>query len=106
MSHDTLAAWLIILAAPAATCFPFLYAWVGRGVWWRSPAGRALMVSSSGLALLIDVSLIYQAFGDDYPGRNAVRLIVFAFIAAGAWLKLGALVYEWRRGRKHVPPEV
>ena len=94
MTADTAAVLLVVAAAPAATLFPFLYGWVARRVWWRNPTGRALMTSSTALALLIDISLVYQAFGDDYALRDAVRLTVFALIAAGAWLKLGALVYE------------
>ena len=97
MSADTAAVLLVVVAAPAATTFPLLYAWVARRVWWRTWTGRALMTSSTALALLIDISLAYQAFGDDYALRDVVRLTVFALIAAGAWLKLGALVYEtWR----------
>lgn len=99
MSTDTAAVLLIIAAAPAATLFPIGYAWVARDVWWRTPAGRALMTSSTALALLIDISLAYQAFGDDYPAREIVRLSVFALIAAGAWLSLGALIHESRRNR-------
>lgn len=102
MSADTAAVALVIAAAPAATLFPLLYAWVARGVWWRTPTGRALMTSSVALALLIDISLAYQAFGDNYALRDVVRLTVFALIAVGAWLKLGALAYEtwWHRGEK------
>ena len=98
MTADKFALLLIIAAAPAATAFPFAYAWIARGVWWREPIGRALMTSSTALALLIDISLAYKAFGDDYYLRDAVRLSVFALIATGAWLKLGALFYEWRHG--------
>lgn len=104
MSADLIAVLLVIAAAPAATAFPIAYAWIARGLWWRTPAGRALMTSSTALALLIDVSLLYQAFGDDYPGREIVRLTVFGLIAAGAWLKFGALIYEWRQGLRSVPP--
>lgn len=100
MSADTLALLLIISAAPPLTLFPLIYAWVARGVWWRNPAGRALMVSTTGLAALVDITLIYAAFGSDYPYRDAVRLTVYAWIASGAWLKFGALVYESRRGRR------
>ena len=97
MSADTAAILLVVAAAPAATLFPFAYAWIARGIWWRTWTGRALMTSSTALALLIDISLAYQAFGDNYALRDVVRLTVFALIAAGAWLKLGALVYEtWR----------
>ncbi len=105
MSADTLAVLLIIAAAPAATLFPFAYAWIARGVWWREPIGRALMVSSTGLALLIDISLAYQAFGDNYALRDVVRLTVFAWIALGAWLKLGALLYEHAKGRTPASPD-
>lgn len=99
MTADTAAVLLVIIAAPAATVFPFMYAWVARGVWWRTPTGRALMTSSTALALLIDIFLAYQVFGDNYALRDAVRLTVYALIAAGAWLKLGALAYEtwWNR---------
>ena len=63
------------------------------------------MTSSTALALLIDISLTYQFLGDDYALRDVVRLTVFALIAAGAWLKLGALIYEHRQQRrKPVPP--
>lgn len=96
MSADTLAVVLVVLAAPPATLFPPFYAWISRNRWWRNPTGRALMTSSTALALLIDISLAYQAFGDDYVLRDVVRLTVFALIALGAWLKFGALIYEWR----------
>ena len=92
MSADTAAVWLILAAAPAATLFPFCFAWISRGIWWRNPAGRALMTSSTALMLLIDISLAYQWFGDDYALRDVVRLTVFALIAAGAWQKLYALL--------------
>lgn len=101
MSADHVAILLVLIAAPAATAFPFAYGWISRDVWWRTPAGRAIMTSSVGLALLIDISLAYQAFGDNYPGREVVRLTVFALIAAGAWLNLGALIYEHRKQRRN-----
>jgi hypothetical protein len=97
VSADTWAVVLVIIAAPPATLFPFCFAYISRGIWWRNPTGRALMTSSTGLALLIDISLLYNWLGDDYALRDAVRLTVFAVIAAGAWLKLGALLHTaWR----------
>lgn len=100
MSADLAAVILVLIAAPPATLFPLTYAWIARGVWWRTPAGRALMTSSTALALLIDISLLYQWLGDDYALRDAVRLTVYALVALGAWLKLGALLLESWRGRK------
>ena len=104
MSADTAAVILVLVAAPAATLFPICYAWISRGLWWRTPAGRALMVSSTALALLIDISLAYQWLGDDYAARDVVRLTVYALIATGAWLKLGALLWEHHKQRRSVPP--
>ena len=101
MTADLAAVLLVLAAAPPATLFPLCYGWIARGVWWRSPAGRALMTSSTALALLIDISLVYQWLGDDYALRDVVRLTVFALVALGAWLKFGALIYEWRQGRKN-----
>lgn len=100
MSADAVALLLIALAAPPLTLFPFCFAWWARGVWYRTLVGVALMVSTTGLALLVDISLLYMAFGDDYPFRDVVRLTVYALIVAGAWLKFGALVYESRQGRR------
>lgn len=100
MSVDVLAVVLIALAAPPATLFPPCYAVIARGVWWRTPTGRALMTSTVALALLIDISLAYRAFGDNYALRDVVRLTVFGLIALGAWLKFGALLYEWHQGRR------
>lgn len=97
MTADTAAILLIVAAAPAATLFPICFAYISRGIWWRNPAGRALMTSSTGLALLIDISLAYQWLGDDYALRDVVRLTVFGVIAAGAWQKLYALLSSsWR----------
>jgi hypothetical protein len=97
VSADTAAVLLVLLAAPAATLFPLIYGFTVR--WWTFWIGRALMVSSTALGLLIDISLIYNWLGDDYFLRDVVRLTVFGMIAAGAWLKLIAILVEKRRGR-------
>ena len=98
MSADTAAVLMILSAAPAATLFPLIYGFTVR--WWTFPIGRALMVSSTGLGLLIDISLIYQWLGDDYFLRDVVRLSVYGFIVAGAWLKLIAILIEKSRGKR------
>lgn len=92
MSPDKMAALLIMAAAPPATLFPLVYGFTAP--WWRSLVGRALMVKAVGLALLIDVSIVYQIFGDDYPLRDAVRLGVFSLITVGVWMQFGALMHE------------
>lgn len=93
---DTIAVLLIIAAAPAQTAFVLIYGLTVRG-WWKLVTGRALFTKALGLALLIDISVAYHFLGDNYALREVVRLSVFALIAAGAWLQLGALIYEKRR---------
>lgn len=94
----------IVLGAIPATAFPFAYAYVARGIWWREPSGRALIVSSTALALLLDLSLLFRVVTLPPYASLVVVLVVVALIAAGAWLKLGALLHEWRQGRRSVPP--
>lgn len=100
MTADAAAVTLVLIAAPAATAVPLLYGWVARRRWFRTVLGWALMTSSTGLALLVDISLLYNWLGDDYAARDVVRLSVYALIATGAWLTLAAMTYEWLRSRK------
>ena len=98
MSADTVAVLLVLVAAPPATLFPLIYGFTVR--WWTFWIGRALLTSSVGLALLIDISLLYKWLGDDYLLRDIVRLTVYAIIAVGAWLKLASILIEKRRSRR------
>ena len=98
MSADTAAILLVLAAAPAQTLFPIIYG--VSSPWYRSLLGRALMTKAVALALLIDISLVYNWLGDDYAARDVVRLTVFALIAAGAWMQLAALILEKYHGRR------
>lgn len=100
MTADHAAVILVLAAAPAATAVPVLYAWRARRNWFRTVLGWALMTSSTGLALLVDISLLYQWLGDNYALRDVVRLSVYSLIVAGAWLTLGAMAYEWRVSKR------
>ena len=82
MSADTIAFVLIATAAIPATGFPLVYAF---RPWRKTWLGRALMTKAIGMMLLIDISLAYRLFGDDYPGRDVVRLTVYAFVIVGLW---------------------
>lgn len=86
MTADVWAVVLVAAIAPAATVFPFWYGLVAP--WYRSWIGFALMTSTTGLALLVDISLAYQWLGDDYALRDSVRLTVYSIVCAGSWLTL------------------
>lgn len=100
MSADLVCLLLVIGMAPPLTLFPFVYAWVARGIWWRVSAGRAIMISTTSLAALVDVTLAYAVWGDDYALRDVVRISVFSGVFLGAWLKFGSLISESRKGRR------
>lgn len=85
---DWVAIALIFVAAPPATMFPIVYAF---RPWRRTLIGRALMTKAVGLALLIDISIIYQVLGDDYPYRNVVRVAVYALVVTGIWVQFIAM---------------
>ena len=99
MSADTAAVLLVLLAAPAQTGFAVFYSVTSP--WWRTLIGRALFTKAWGLALLIDISLLYKWLGDEYALRDVVRLTVYALIAVGAWLQLVAFLVERRRHGRH-----
>lgn len=98
MSADTAAVLLVLAAAPAQTAFALFYSVTLP--WWRTPIGRALFTKSWGLALLIDISLLYQWLGDNYSLRDVVRLTVYSLITVGAWLQLGAFLHERNKRKK------
>lgn len=81
---DIIAVLIVVGAAPAATLHPILY--VLREFDGRSLLGWGLLTYLLGMGSLIDISLAYQFFGDDYPGRDFVRLAVYALIFVGSWL--------------------
>lgn len=95
---DQAARWLIYATSPAVTVFVVLYATTVP--WWKTSIGRALLVSSAALMMLIDLSVAFQLFGADYLGRDAVRLTVLSLVFLGAWLKLYALLSEKWIGRR------
>jgi len=80
---DKIAVALVVGMTVPATCFPLLYLTFYR--WYAQPIGRALMTKAIGLALLVDISVAYMVLGDDYPGREYVRLVVYSLILVGLW---------------------
>lgn len=99
LSFDTAFLILVIGALVPLTLFPLVFAVGARKTWWRTPAGFALMVSTSSLGSVLYATLARKMLGD-YPHREVIVLILFSGVCVGAWLKFGALVYELTRGRR------
>lgn len=96
---DAYASVLVFLAVIPATAFPILYGF--RSAWWIHPIGRALMTKAIGMALLIDITVIYALFGDEYPGRHLVRAIVYTLIVAGLYYQTAVLISIQRAARRN-----
>jgi hypothetical protein len=84
---DTIAVVLLVLAAPAANCFPVVYAF---RPWRSSQIGRALMTKAVGLAIFIDVALLALVF-PDYPLRPQIRVVAFSLVVVGIWYQFIAM---------------
>jgi hypothetical protein len=91
---DQIIKYMVYATAPAQTLFILIYGF--GSPWWRSPVGRALFTKALGLALLLDLALLFQWLGTDYWFRDPARLTVFGLILLGAWMQLGALLMERR----------
>lgn len=88
---------VVLVLGIAVTSTLFAAAYMFTRPWWSTPIGRALLISSTSLALLTDIALLYQWLGDDYALRDVVRLTVYTLIFLGASLKCVAFVAERRR---------
>jgi hypothetical protein len=65
--------------------------------------GWALMTAKFGLAMLVDLSLMFRWFGPDYPHREGFLLVAFAVITVGSYLYLAVFLrvqYAAWKGRR------
>ena len=76
----TLAASSVYLMALPATYFPIFYTLAFR--WWQGHLGRALFIKAFGLMLLIDVTVLFQIFGEQKWGEE-IQFVVFAVVLVG-----------------------
>lgn len=90
MTTAQLSTVVIYIAAPGATLFPLLYMWAAP--WRKSLIGYAIVVSKIGLALLVDLSLLYHFIGPTYPGHDQAVLGAFSLVVVGTYLYLAALL--------------
>lgn len=93
---------LIVVGAVAYTLATLVLGFRTR--WWRTPAGRALMISTPAVAILLLTELVFAFSPVSYHVELIVSVATLALITVGGCLKLGAIVYELRRGRPPVPP--
>lgn len=93
MTPDAIFSGLIYLAWPAAFLYPLVY--VIRAKWWKTWIGQALLIKAVGVWILLTVSLLYQFFGPDYWGRDALRITGASLVTVGIWYALVAMLREF-----------
>ena len=98
MSADRVTLVLLWLTVPPVTGYAVLLAFTTR--WWLSLSGWALFMFGLGFAMLVDLSLVYRLFGEDYDARDAARLLAFSVCCVGAWLKFITIVRDKIRDRR------
>lgn len=89
---ETLELWIVRMGAPATSLFVLLYGFTVR--WWEFWIGRALMVSSTGMAALCDLALLNRTIGPTYALAEPLLITVLVFISMGGVLKLVALLVD------------
>lgn len=95
MNVDQVTTVLVAIAAVPANLFPLLYGL--RSPWYVNALGRALLALAVGTALLIDLSLLRYVLGEDYPGRDQLRLVIYGLVTVGLWGQFLALLRAQRR---------
>lgn len=96
MSADLIRLLLVLAMVPFVTANLFLY---GLGSpWYKSRIGWWLFCDVLGLMLLVDITVAYKFFGDNYSARDIVSITVFAIILAGAAFGTAVLAPDaWRK---------
>lgn len=92
---------LLVISYPATLTFVLAYGLTQP--WWRTWWGRALLVSQTSLSALLAVNLAYRLWDWSLLAREGwLRVCVYAFITAGAWLTLLAFLHTvsgWKQRR-------
>lgn len=97
MSWQTFAIAEVFLMVVPATVFPIIYGLFWP--WYRSAQGWAIFSLSTGLALLVDFSTLYQIY-PDMPGRTVVASFVYGLILFALFTLNASLLLSWRdRGK-------
>lgn len=92
VAAEPLEIWIVRLGAPATSLFVILYGTTVR--WWEFWIGRALMVSSTGMAAFCDLALANRSYKIPLWLLEPLIITVFCFISVGGILKLIALLVD------------
>lgn len=60
--------------------------------WWKTSVGRALFFLILVSFSFFCTSMLYNVFGEDYPGRTAMRFVNMIVSVSMVWYLLGTMV--------------
>lgn len=89
---------IVILLTIPANAVPIFYAL--KFPWRQFDEGKAVMISTIGLALLVDLALVFRVVPLPLWSRVVIADIVYTVILAGSTYKLVVLIRNWRRSRR------
>jgi hypothetical protein len=84
------------LAASVCICLPAIY-WITAPDWWRSRAGRALMMLLSSLGSLLLLLLASGLLREHTVIREALRYVIYSYVLV-AGVRLAVLFFQLRFG--------
>ena len=90
------AVYIGYVAASVCICLPAIY-WITAPEWWRSRAGRALMMLLSSLASLLLLLLTSRLLAGFPDFREALRYAVYTYVLV-AGVRLAILFFQLRFG--------
>jgi hypothetical protein len=68
--------------------------------WWRSREGRAIFGLHGGLFLLGMLTAFFLAFGDEYFGRQALRIVAVNLLLVSTWTLTYSLFKAQAEGKR------
>jgi hypothetical protein len=69
--------------------FLVYYIWPKSGAqWWKTPVGRMFVISQFSLILVSVAVIMSLTFGQDYPGRDVLRIVAYSLHACAQWIVL------------------
>jgi len=83
MNYQHIADVLVFFAAPPAVLIVFLYPLLFRVE--KSLTGVSVLFLSAGVAILLVLGLLYTALGEDYAGRQFLRVVTYGLCGLGCW---------------------
>lgn len=95
----SLLAWTLRLYTAAAigqTLFVALWATLP---WWRTVVGRALMVKSFALMVVLDWALVTYHLGP-FAHQESISVVLFGLVVVGIWSQVAAIGHEMWLARR------